>query len=74
MPELYFLEFKKITLHERNFNIPREWDKYLNLRYGNDWELEKNRKEWFQTWKSDKNHIIRHKRLIRILSFEKYWL
>jgi hypothetical protein len=74
VPKKYFSDFSQMKLYSRSFNIPRQYKKYLNFRYGDDWETPIDRIKWFPVWKKKRNHILIPKKLSSITSVKKYWI
>ena len=74
VPLRFFSNFEKISLHGRKFNVPELWEDYVKMRYGDDWEVPKNRSDWFPLWKVSDAHIIKHVKLNTILYVKKFWM
>lgn len=54
IPAQFFRKFSKIRFYDMEFNIPKNYEKYLSFRYGDNWRIPK--KKWIH-YKNDGSSI-----------------
>ena len=74
VPSKFFDNFTSININGRIFKIPALYKEYLKFRYGNNWEIPLDRKEWYKSWSKGETDFLKRRRLIKYLKISKFWL